>query len=144
LIDYWQRFGAQIGAPTPAEIPNAFATRVRVRAIAVRPRIVLDVAGKDLDIVVGRVANASADGAFDVIVATNVLVYYDACEQALAVANMASMLARGGVLLTNQPVPLPGAAGLSATLIDSVDFDRVITAAGSHQRGDSIYAYTKK
>jgi hypothetical protein len=144
LIDYWQRFGAQIGAPTPAEVPNAFATRVRVRAIAVRPRIVLDVAGKDLDIVVGRVANVSADGAFDAIVATNVLVYYDACEQALAVANMASMLARGGVLLTNQPVPLPEAAGLSATLIDSVDFDRVITAAGSHQRGDSIYAYTKK
>jgi hypothetical protein len=144
LIEYWQRFGAQIGAPTPAEVPNAYAARVRARAIAVRPRVVLDVTSKELNVVVGRVASASAGGAFDAIVATNVLVYYDAFEQALAVANMAKMLARGGVLLTNQPVPLPGAAGLSETLIASVDFDRVITAAGSHQRGDSIYAYTKK
>jgi hypothetical protein len=143
LIEYWERFGAQIGAPIPADVPNAFATRVRARAIVVRPRVVLDVTGKELDVVVGRVASVS-DGAFDAIVATNVLVYYDAFEQALAVANMANMLARGGVLLTNQPVPLPAAAGLSATLIASVDFDHVITAAGSHQRGDSIYAYTKR
>jgi hypothetical protein len=144
LIEYWRRVGAQIGAPIPAEVPEALATRVRARAIAVQPKVVLNVTGKDLDIVIGRVVGASADGPFDAIVATNVLVYYDAFEQALAVANMASMLARGGVLLTNQPVPLPEAAGLSATLTDSVDFDRVITAAGSHQRGDSIYAYTKK
>jgi SAM-dependent methyltransferase len=144
LIEYWQRLGAQIGAPTPAEVPNAYATRVRARAIAVRPRVVLDVTSKELNVVVGRVASASAGGAFDAIVATNVLVYYDAFEQALAVANMADMLAPGGVLLTNQPVPVPGAAGLSATLIASVDFDRLVTSAGSHQRGDSIYAYTKK
>jgi SAM-dependent methyltransferase len=144
LIEYWQRLGAQIGAPTPAEVPNAYATRVRARAIAVRPRVVLDVTSKELNVVVGRVAGASAGGAFDAIVATNVLVYYDAFEQALAVANMADMLAPGGVLLTNQPVPVPGAAGLSATLIASVDFDRLVTSAGSHQRGDSIYAYTKK
>ncbi len=144
LTEYWERFGAQIGAPMPTELPPAFAARVRARAIAVRPQVVLDVGGRDLDVVVGRVAGPSADDAFDAIVATNVLVYYDPFEQALAVANMANMLARGGVLLTNQPVPGPGAAGLSATLIAAVDFDRVVTSTGSHQRGDSMYAYTKK
>lgn len=143
LIEYWEHFGAQIGEAIPAEVPNTFATRVRARALAVRPAVVRNITGQDLDVVVGRLASAP-DGGFDAIVATNVLVYYEPFEQALAVANMASMLTPGGVLLTSQPLPLPETAGLSATLIVSVDFDRVITATGSHQRGDSIYAYTKK
>jgi len=144
LIEYWRRFGGDIGSPMPANVPSALAAHVRARGIAVRPPVVLDVVGAELDIVVGRAATASTDGGFNAIVATNVLVYYDAFEQALAVANIANMLARGGVLLTNQPIPRPGAAGLSATLIASIDFDRVSTPGGSHQRGDSIYAYTKK
>jgi hypothetical protein len=44
----------------------------------------------------------------DLVVATNVLVYYDVFEQALAVANIASMLRPGGVFLTNTAVlPTP-------------------------------------
>jgi hypothetical protein len=144
LVEYWQRFGAQIGAPTATEVPDAFATRVHARSIVVRPQVVLDVTGQDLDIVVGRLTKGAAEGTFDAIIATNVLVYYDPFEQALAVANIANMLTRGGVLLTNQPIPLPEAASLSPTLIASVDFDRVVTGAGVHQRGDSVYVYTKK
>jgi hypothetical protein len=41
-------------------------------------------------------------------VATNVLVYYDVFEQALALSNIAAMLREGGVFLTNNAVlPTP-------------------------------------
>lgn len=38
---------------------------------------------------------------FDVVVATNVLVYYDTLDQSLALANIAAMLKPDGLLLTN-------------------------------------------
>ena len=48
------------------------------------------------------------DEAFDLVIATNVLVYYGVFEQALAAANIASMLRPGGILLTNTAVlPTP-------------------------------------
>jgi len=45
--------------------------------------------------------------------------------------------------MTNQPVPAVAACGLSPLLIMSVAFDRVPSAAGSHERGDSIFVYRK-
>jgi len=72
-----------------------------------------------------------------------VLVYYESFEQALAVSNIASMLRAGGLLMTNQPVPVPAACGLSPVLIVSVGFDRVQSGTGSHERGDSIFVYRK-
>ena len=71
------------------------------------------------------------------------LIYYEPFEQALAVSNMAGMLRAGGLLLTNQPVPVPAASGLSPVLIMSVAFDRVQSGTGSHERGDSIFVYRK-
>jgi hypothetical protein len=38
---------------------------------------------------------------FDVVIATNVLVYYEVLEQSLALANISSMLRPGGFLLSN-------------------------------------------
>jgi SAM-dependent methyltransferase len=47
----------------------------------------------------------AADDRFDLIVATNVLVYYDVFDQCLALANIARMLRPGGLLLSNTDVP---------------------------------------
>ena len=53
-------------------------------------------------------ADALEDQPFDLVHATNDLVYYDVFEQALAHANIASMLRPGGLLLTNTAVlPTP-------------------------------------
>jgi 2-polyprenyl-3-methyl-5-hydroxy-6-metoxy-1,4-benzoquinol methylase len=93
--------------------------------------------------VLERLTNVGANSQFDLVVATNVLIYYDTFEQALAVSNMASMLRGGGLLLTNQPVPVPAACGLSPVSIMSVGFGRVGAGTGSHERGDSIYVYRK-
>jgi hypothetical protein len=96
-----------------------------------------------LNIVLERFSSAEAMSRFDLLVATNVLIYYDSVEQALAVSNMASMLRDGGLLLTNQPVPVPAACGLSAVLIMSVGLGRVESDTGSHERRDTIYVYRK-
>jgi chemotaxis methyl-accepting protein methylase len=43
--------------------------------------------------------------AFDLVVATNVFIYYDTFEQALAMANVDAMLKPGGFLLANFSAP---------------------------------------
>ncbi len=126
-----------------AEIPAGPAGDVRARAVDLRPEAVLDVSSVELNIVLERLSNPEVMGGFDLVVATNVLIYYDPFEQALAVSNIASMLRGGGLLLTNQPVPVPAACGLSPVLIMSVGFDRVESGTGSHERGDSVFVYRK-
>jgi hypothetical protein len=102
LVDYWQRCGNWIGEPAsnvPAAPPGA-SGRIEVRGIAIRPQAVSSVIPADLNVVTER----SAGEPFDLIVATNILLYYDVFEQSLAAANIASMLRPGGILLTNNPI----------------------------------------
>jgi hypothetical protein len=143
LVEYWRRFGDRVGSPAASEVPAAYAGGVRSRAVNVRPEVVRDVSEAELNIVLQRLDSADAASRFDLVVATNVLVYYDSFEQALAAVNIAGMLRDGGLLLTNQPVPLPAVCGLSPVLIMSVAFDRVQSETGSHERGDSIFVYRK-
>jgi hypothetical protein len=138
---YWRRAGDRLGVEAPSAVPPQLPG-VQARAVAIRPEAVLRVEGVDLNIVIDRF-RTTAGRPFDLVLATNVLVYYEPFEQALAVSNMAGMLREGGLLLTNQPVPLPGAWGLSPMLIVSAAFDRIQSGSGTHQRGDSIYVYRK-
>ena len=84
---------------------------------ACRPAIVAIVVPHDLNIVVERLGPASEP--FDLILATNILVYYDPFEQALALANVSAMLRPGGVFVTNYAVsprsPLESPAGFVTT-----------------------------
>jgi hypothetical protein len=143
LVEYWRRFGEHLGTGAVADVPAEYAGQVRARAVDVRPEIVLDVRAAELNVVLERLSSAEATNQFDLIVATNVLVYYEPFEQALAVSNMASMLHSGGLLMTNQPVPVPAASALSPVLIMSVRFGQVDSESGSRERGDSIYVYRK-
>ena len=81
--------------------------RFKVRAVRVRPAVVA------LDRPAGPEHRPRSGwncrqptSRFDLIVATNVLVYYDVFEQALALVNVAKMLRPGGFLLTNTALPL--------------------------------------
>jgi hypothetical protein len=140
LVDYWRRVGDRVGAEVAIDVPAGRADRIRGRAIAVRPEVVLDVTAAHLNIVLERLDKTTR---FDLAIATNVLVYYDTFEQALAVGNMVSMLRDRGLLLTNRPVPVPSSCGLSPVLIIAVDFGRFETQAGAHDRGDAVYVYRK-
>jgi len=136
LVAYWQRFGSTIGQPVAAAPASAVAGDVRVRAVAVRPSFVTAVTPHDVNIIVERLP-LKADEAYDLIVATNILVYYDAFEQSLALANIASMLKPGGFFLTNYAVgPVPPLEAV-ASLTTSVYFDK-------QQNGDTIYVYVRR
>ncbi len=99
LVAYWMQFGGRIGTPVaPAAPPPGMP--VTMRAIRVRPGVVGAVEARDVNVVLQRVTEPP----FDLVVATNILVYYDVFEQSLALANIAGMLRPGGMLLTNTPI----------------------------------------
>ncbi|MEO7271456.1 MAG: hypothetical protein ABIX28_06815 [Vicinamibacterales bacterium] len=143
LLEYWHRFGERVGTPVAALDRKVGASEVHARSVDVRPDVVLDVIGFELNIVLERLSDSDLSRRFDLLVATNVLIYYDTAEQALAVGNLAGMLATGGLLMINQPVPVAAACGLSPILIMSSAFDHVPSATGLHERGDSIFVYRK-
>jgi SAM-dependent methyltransferase len=99
-ISYWERFGNQIGTPAKSSALPPGVSRLGMRAMSVRPDVVLNVSSCEMDIVLQRLDLPEAQR-FDLIVATNILVYYDFFEQSLALANIARMLKPGGFLISN-------------------------------------------
>ena len=134
LVAFWKQLGGTIGQPRSPSAPPAAAGDVQARAIAVRPAIVQSISPIDLNIVVERLDLPSVDR-FDLIVATNVLVYYDVFEQALALANAAAMLRPGGVFLSNTAVfPTP-------PMNASAGYLRVSSSAKQY---DDLFWYTRE
>ena len=132
LLQFWKGFGITIGEGTTAPSPPA-GVSVDMRAVAVRPDIVMSIEPRDVNVVLERLAPPAADRAFDLIVATNIFVYYDAFEQSLALANVASMLRPGGLLLSNDVLlelpttPIRSAGYSTVTYTDrSDDSDHVV------------------
>jgi hypothetical protein len=99
LIGFWKNFGNRIGEAT--NVALAPPDGVDVRAARMRPDVVSSLEVRDLNIVVERLAPLADEDRFDLIVATNILVYYNVFEQSLALSNIASMLRPGGILLSN-------------------------------------------
>ena len=98
---HWQTFGDRISAPVPARTSTAIAKLAELRAVRVRPSVVQRMSVLDVNIVTDRL-----DGqAFDLVIATNVFLYYDVFEQALAMSNVEAMLKPGGFLLANFSAP---------------------------------------
>ena len=124
LVSYWQRFGDAVGTPAGALTPPPTAGPLEVRAVRVRPAVVAAVQPVDLNVVYQRL-ELPASERFDLVVATNILVYYDTFEQCLAMANVASMTAVGGLFLTNNVLlELPGSKLRSAGYKTVVFSDR--------------------
>ena len=104
LLSYWTRAGEKIGEPVPGIPPPPAAGRVDVRAVRIRPDVVQAITPQDLDIILQRPDPLPDSERFDLVIATNILIYYDVFEQSLALANIARMLRSGGLLLTNNPL----------------------------------------
>jgi hypothetical protein len=146
LVAYWEQLGDRIGTPAaPVAVPRATADLVRMRAIRVRPDVVQAIAPEDLDIVLQRLEPLAAGDLYDLIVATNVLVYYDVFEQSLALANVAAMLRPGGVFLSNQAVEPPG--GIPMESLGHVDIpmeDLPASTDVSKSTGDRFFLYRRR
>jgi hypothetical protein len=114
--DYWRNFGDQIGAPeAPIRAPVLLGD-VETRAVRIRSCVVSLITPVELDIVTQHVDLPPQED-FDLIVATNIFVYYGLFEQLLAVANTQSMLRAGGLLLSNNSLPL-----MTASKMRSLDY----------------------
>lgn len=118
LMDYWRSLGDRAGAEVAPIPPPRIFQGLETRAVRIRPEVVLACEPVDLNIVLERLNLAAADR-FDLIVGTNIFLYYDAFEQTLALENAGAMLKPGGLLLTNDQLPeAPGGSMLRAGMTD--------------------------
>jgi hypothetical protein len=116
LIAYWRSLGLKVGmAVAPIRPPEIFqginaGQGLETRAVRIRPEVVLACTPMDLNIVLES-ATLDPKDRFDIVVGTNIFVYYGAFQQALALENIGAMLKPGGLLLTNDRLPeFPGGA----------------------------------
>jgi len=134
---YWDTFADHIAKPAIAVQPPPAAGKLKVRAVRVPADLVQRIDAADLNVVYERLALPAGER-FDVIIGTNIFVYYGPFEQSLALANAAQMLRPGGVLLSNNLLPDAPSTGMeSLDYVTTVYSDRA-------EDGDQIFIYRKK
>lgn len=133
-IEYWSSFGSATGQPAePLPVP-ASVTGVATRAVRF-PAPSFETA--DVNIVSQHLALPEPER-FDLIVATNILVYYDRFEQTLAAVNLAAMLGPGGLLLTNDELPAAASIPLRRAGQTAVNYGQ------ASQFTDTVYWYRRQ
>ena len=137
FVSYWTNLGSMIGKPVPAIPVPKGAEGIASRAIAVPPAIVRRITPLDLNIVYQRLELAPEER-FDLIVGTNVFVYYGAFEQSLVRANVASMLKPGGFLLSSEKLADRIENGLQP------DITTQVPMTGPPVMTDYIFGYRRK
>jgi len=136
-MDYWAHFGEILGTQAkPLPVPQSVG-EVTLRAVAIAPRYASRVTPLDLNVVTQRVDMEEGE-AFDLVIATNILVYYDRFQQALAMASIARMMNSGGIFLSND--------ALSAHHVKALEFvDRhTVAFATKGPYGDNVLAYRRR
>lgn len=108
LQDDFRRYFGDLGrsianATAPEPQPHGYHGHLR-KSITVRPEATRVVDGAALNVVTQHLDG----GPYDLVIATNIFPYLDDVSLALALANIAAMLAPGGILLHNEPRPLLG------------------------------------
>jgi hypothetical protein len=147
LISYWANLGDRIGTAIPPAVTPPARMQVEMRTVRVRADIVKAIVPDDLDIVVQRLDSLASGDLFDLIIATNVLVYYGVFEQSLALSNVATMMRPGGLFLSNQFVqPLPS---IPMELLGHTDVPMGSAAAAKRGRspepvGDRFFSYRRR
>ncbi len=121
--------------PRPFPVPEG-ASDVWNRAVAVRPAVVKRITPVDMNIVFQTVP-FPADKQFDLIIGTNIFVYYGGLEQSLARANLGTMIRPGGLLLSNEVLPNTAPSKLTDSLKTS------IVISNSPQITDYMYTYAR-
>ena len=132
LIAFWRTFGSRIGEPTTGSLSPPDG--VDLRAVLIRPEVVSSIDARDLNIVLERLAPLVDEERFDLIIATNILVYYSVFEQSLALANVASMLRPGGFLLSNNVL-----VELPTTPVHAIGDNRVIYSDRPDDSDDIVW-----
>jgi hypothetical protein len=136
FTQYWQGLGAKIGQPVaPIPVPEA-AAGFETRAVKVRPEVVSRITPVDMNIVYQRLP-LPPDERFDLIIGTNIFLYYGGFEQSLARVNVAAMLKPGGHLLSNDKLQDTVPSGLEQVLVTAIPM------TGAPVITDYIYCYKR-
>jgi hypothetical protein len=133
---YWTAFGDQIGVSAPPIPAPAGEPAVEARVVRINPAMVANLRPMDLDAITERL-ELPAGQAFDLVVATNIFVYYDVLDQCLALANVERMLRSGGFLLSNNLLPI-----LPVARMRSLD-DLTVSYSSRPHDGDQIVWYQR-
>ena len=136
--DYFAQLGNAIAVSRePVTEPGGRLTRT----VRVQPSAARALSAEPLDIVTARLTGEP----FDLVIATNILPYFDDAELALALSNIAAMLAPGGVLLHNDLRPtmreIAVAAGLTLEQTRQAPIARV---PGAPPLADTIFLYRRR
>ncbi len=135
--DYFAGLGQAAGTIETAAAPEGgrLAKSMRVSAGAART-----LRAETLDVVTQRLDAAP----FDIVIATNILPYFDDTELVLAMSNIAGMLAPGGVFLHNEARPAMGDVTVAAGLrFEQARQGIIATVRGGPPLGDRIWLHRK-
>jgi hypothetical protein len=136
FTEYWQNLGARIGQPVaPIPVPES-AEGFQTRAVKIRPAVLVRITPVDMNIVYQRLPLPD-DQRFDLIIGTNIFLYYGGFEQLLARANMAAMLKPGGFLLSNDKLQDTVPSGLDQVLTTEIPM------TGAPVITDYMYCYRR-
>lgn len=138
LAGYWKQFGDAVGARGAATRPPPTVSSLRVRAVHIPPATVQRVTPREANVVLQSLIAPSGGEPFDLIVATNVLVYYGVFEQSLLLANVSRALRPGGIFLSNTDAFLLP----SIPLVQTGYTDAIATSAPPS--GDRVYWYQRQ
>jgi hypothetical protein len=136
FTQYWRTLGAKVGEPAaPIPVPEA-SPGFETKAVKIRPAVMSRIKPVDMNIVFQRLALPPEEH-FDLIIGTNIFIYYGAFEQSLARVNVAAMLKPGGYLLSNDKLPDTVPSGLEQVMVTEIPMTvpPVIT--------DKIYCYRR-
>ena len=96
--EYFESLGRALGSTLDE---SAVASGHLAKVVAVRPAAAATLRAEPLNIVTERLTGEP----FDLVIATNILPYFDGPELLLAVTNIASMVAPGGAFMHNDTRP---------------------------------------
>ncbi len=140
--EYFAQLGHRVSASTPADRGRQDQAGHLLKTIRVSPSSAHLLRAEPLDIVTERLTGT----AFDLVIATNILPYFDDPQLALATSNIAAMLAPGGVFLHNEARPTLGE--LSAAV--RMPFEQSRSAVIATVKGapaplyDSVFLHVRK
>ena len=133
---YWVAMGRAIGTDVTGATARVISGASGSRTVRIPVDVLRQLSVIDSNVVCERI-DLPESTRLDLAVATNVLLYYDAVEQALAAANIAHLLRPGGVLLTN--------TRLTTVPPDLEQVGDTLTVFSSRPGdGEIVYAYRRR
>lgn len=136
--DYFASLGGAVGSVRPApRVPRGHLSKT----VAVSAAAAATLRAEGLNIVTERLTGE----AFDLVIATNILPYFDETGLALALANIAAMLSPGGALLHNDTRPeVQAAAGLAGLVSEQLRQVIIANVNGAPPLADTIVLHRRR